>query len=45
MADTTTTKSRVLSGIQPTGTVQLGNYLGALVNWVAMQDSYETFYC
>ncbi|MEM1191786.1 MAG: tryptophan--tRNA ligase [Pseudomonadota bacterium] len=45
MAHTTTTKSRVLSGIQPTGTVQLGNYLGALVNWVAMQDSYETFYC
>ncbi|MEL6112165.1 MAG: tryptophan--tRNA ligase [Pseudomonadota bacterium] len=45
MADTTPSKSRVLSGIQPTGTVQLGNYLGALVNWVAMQESYETFYC
>ncbi len=36
---------RVFSGIQPTGTVQLGNYLGALVNWVAMQESHETFYC
>jgi len=38
-------KPRVLSGIQPTGTVQLGNYLGALVNWVAMQDTHEAFYC
>ena len=37
--------ARVLSGIQPTGTVQLGNYLGALTNWVTMQDSFETFYC
>ena len=38
-------KNRVLSGIQPTGSVQLGNYLGALVNWVAMQETHETFYC
>lgn len=36
---------RVLSGIQPTAdSFHLGNYLGALRNWVAMQDDYETFY-
>lgn len=45
MSATPLPTNRVLSGIQPTGTVQLGNYLGALVNWVAMQDSHETFYC
>lgn len=36
---------RVFSGIQPTGEVHLGNYVGALKNWVAMQDDYETIYC
>ncbi|MGX7680935.1 tryptophan--tRNA ligase [Jatrophihabitans sp. DSM 45814] len=37
---------RVLSGIQPTGdSMQLGNYLGAVRNWVSMQDGYEAFYC
>ena len=38
---------RVLSGIQPTGKLHLGNYLGALKNWVAMQDELpnECFYC
>jgi tryptophanyl-tRNA synthetase len=37
---------RVLSGIQPTaGSFHLGNYLGALRQWVAMQDSNEAFYC
>jgi tryptophanyl-tRNA synthetase len=37
---------RVLSGIQPTaGSFHLGNYLGALRQWVAMQDSAEAFYC
>jgi tryptophanyl-tRNA synthetase len=36
----------VLSGIQPTAdSFHLGNYLGAVRNWVAMQDSYDTFYC
>ncbi|TAJ75023.1 MAG: hypothetical protein EPO45_16100, partial [Sphingobium sp.] len=29
---------RVLSGIQPTGNLHLGNYLGAIRNWVKMQD-------
>ena len=32
---------RVVSGIQPTGNLHLGNYLGAIRNWVAMQDSLE----
>ena len=36
---------RVLSGIQPTGSLHLGNYLGAIRNWVAMQDDYECLYC
>jgi tryptophanyl-tRNA synthetase len=37
---------RVLSGIQPTGEMTIGNYLGAVRNWVALQDTdYECFYC
>ncbi len=39
-----TARKRVLSGIQPTGEVHLGNYLGALRQWVHMQDEYECFY-
>lgn len=37
--------NRVFSGIQPTGNLHLGNYLGALRNWVAMQADYECIYC
>ena len=37
--------SRVFSGIQPTGNLHLGNYLGAIRNWVTMQDEYECIYC
>jgi tryptophanyl-tRNA synthetase len=37
--------SPVLSGMQPSGDVHLGNYLGALRNWVADQHVYESFYC
>ena len=37
--------NRILSGMQPTGNLHLGNYLGALKNWVKMQDDYECFYC
>jgi tryptophanyl-tRNA synthetase len=36
--------TRVFSGIQPSGDLHLGNYLGALVNWVAMQDEAECVY-
>ncbi len=39
------TKQRVFSGIQPSGSLHLGNYLGALQQWVAMQDEYDCFYC
>lgn len=37
--------NRVFSGIQPTGNLHLGNYLGAIKNWVGMQDNYECLYC
>ncbi len=36
---------RILSGMQPTGNLHLGNYLGALKNWVKMQRDYECYYC
>jgi tryptophanyl-tRNA synthetase len=37
--------SRVLSGLQPSGDLHLGNYLGAVRNWVADQDQYDAYYC
>ena len=40
----TTRKPRLLSGMQPTGSLHLGNYLGALVNWVQMQETHDAFY-
>ncbi len=36
---------RIFSGIQPTGNLHLGNYLGAIRNWVRLQESYECIYC
>src|SRR5215204_3853632 len=38
-------RKRIFSGAQPTGQLHIGNYLGALQNWVALQDEYEAFYC
>jgi len=38
-------KKRIFSGAQPTGNLHIGNYLGALKNWVTLQDEYESFYC
>ncbi|MCW3118474.1 MAG: trpS [Chitinophagaceae bacterium] len=38
-------KETVLSGIRPTGFVHLGNYFGAMRNWVRMQDEYDCYYC
>jgi tryptophanyl-tRNA synthetase len=38
-------RKRIFSGIQPTGVPHLGNYLGALRNWVAQQDRHDAFYC
>ncbi len=37
-------KKRILSGMRPTGPLHLGNLLGALANWVALQEEYECFY-
>lgn len=40
-----TNKQRVLSGIQPSGNLTIGNYLGALRQWVTEQDTYECYFC
>ncbi|RLE13127.1 tryptophan--tRNA ligase [Candidatus Aerophobetes bacterium] len=37
-------KKRILSGMRPSGKLHLGNYLGALTNWVRLQDEYECFF-
>ena len=39
-----TTKKRVLSGMRPTGKLHLGNYMGALYNWVRLQHEYECYF-
>ena len=38
-------KKRIFSGAQPTGKLHIGNYLGALKNWVNLQNEYESFFC
>jgi tryptophanyl-tRNA synthetase len=38
-------KKRVLSGVQPTGNLHIGNYLGAIRNWVEIQPNYDNFFC
>ncbi|MGI8786980.1 MAG: tryptophan--tRNA ligase [Pyrinomonadaceae bacterium] len=38
-------KKRIFSGMQPTGNLHIGNYLGALKNWVNLQNEYESFFC
>ena len=38
-------RSRVLSGVQPSGNLHIGNYLGALANWVKIQYDYESIFC
>jgi len=40
-----TIKERVFSGVQPTGNLHLGNYLGAITRFVALQDSHDCIYC
>ena len=37
--------SRIFSGIQPSGELHIGNYLGAIKNWVALQQQYESYFC
>jgi tryptophanyl-tRNA synthetase len=41
----TSPRPRVLSGVQPTGALHLGNWLGAIRNWVDLQESHDTFFC
>jgi tryptophanyl-tRNA synthetase len=38
-------KKRIFSGIQPTGSVHIGNYLGAIKNWVNLQNEYNSIFC
>ncbi|XP_030947177.1 tryptophan--tRNA ligase, chloroplastic/mitochondrial [Quercus lobata] len=40
----TTVKKRIVSGVQPTGSIHLGNYLGAIKNWILLQNSYDTLF-
>ena len=40
-----TNRQRIFSGVQPTGNIHLGNYLGAFRNWVQLQESFDTIYC
>lgn len=42
---TTATQSRIFSGVQPTGNLHLGNYLGAIRRWVDMQHNYSSIFC
>ncbi len=44
MSETTPRKKRILSGIQPTGTFTLGNYIGAIRNWAKLQDEFDSLY-
>jgi tryptophanyl-tRNA synthetase len=37
--------ARIFSGIQPSGELHIGNWLGAVQNWVTLQESYECIYC
>lgn len=38
-------KKRIFSGIQPSGNITIGNYIGALKNFIGFQDEYECIYC
>jgi len=40
----TTSRPRVLSGMRPTGRLHLGNYMGALYNWVQLQHQYDCYF-
>jgi tryptophanyl-tRNA synthetase len=44
-AITTRVMNRIFSGVQPTGNLHLGNYLGAIRNWVALQRDYDCIFC
>ena len=38
-------KKRIFSGIQPSGELTLGSYMGAIKNWVSLQEEYDCLYC
>ncbi len=38
-------QERVFSGMQPTGSLHLGNYLGAMLQWIKLQETHECIYC
>ena len=38
-------KKIVFSGVQPSGVLTIGNYIGAIRNWVELQDEYNCYYC
>ncbi|MFC7049756.1 tryptophan--tRNA ligase [Emcibacter nanhaiensis] len=44
-AKSSSTQERVFSGVQPSGNLTLGNYLGAIRNWVGLQQDYESIFC
>jgi len=43
--ETAEKRQRVFSGIQPSGNITMGNYMGAITNWVTMQDVYDCLFC
>ena len=45
MTETTDNKKRIFSGVQPSGSLTIGNYFGALKNFVALQNDYDCIYC
>ena len=45
METNTPAKKRIFSGIQPSGELTLGSYMGAIKNWVGLQDEYDCLYC
>ena len=38
-------KKVIFSGVQPSGALTIGNYIGAIRNWIDLQDEYDCFYC
>lgn len=45
MAIQTTSKKKVFSGIQPSGNLHIGNYLGAILQWIGIQEEYNSIFC
>ncbi|PON67856.1 Tryptophan-tRNA ligase [Parasponia andersonii] len=43
-ASSSSVRKRIVSGVQPTGSIHLGNYLGAIKNWISLQNTYDTLF-